>query len=304
MAVSRRWRIFFWALEVLVLLVCLEQFVLKPRWEKRHVSKPVRKVSSSLAPLEGLADGSASARLAQESVSRETGLPIEVANSFGMSFRLIPAGTCLIGSERSVVEAQHVVEFHEHFYMGMHEVTQDQWKAVMGEESNPSRFKGRRRPVEEVTWYDCQRFVLKLAELEGVPAGTYRLPTEAEWEYACRAGTLTEFCFGDDENRLADYAEFAGNNGRMTAEVGGKLPNGFGLYDMHGNVWEWCLDDYRNYPGDDSPQSEANQYPVIRGGNWYVHASECRSAVRARLPAASHGNMLGFRIIRQIDCKK
>lgn len=323
-------RLFLWAMEVIILAACLEHFILKPyqarhRKQQRAVPAPTRPREpvtplgdkarklpglteaddAFLAPLEGLATGSAGARAAQLSVSASNLLPVEVINTIGMRFRLIPAGTCLIGSPesengREVIEVQHVDVFQSHFYLAACEVTQAQWKAVMGNDNNPSGFRGDNRPVEEVTWYDCQRFTIKLCALENVPLGTYRLPTEAEWEYACRAGTGTAFCFGDNTANLRMWADYEGNNYARTVNVASRLPNAYGLYDMHGNVWEWCLDDYKNYPGDNTPPSEANKYPCIRGGNWYVDAARCRSANRSRLPGASHGNMLGFRILRQI----
>ena len=179
---------------------------------------------------------------AQKSVSREKELPIEIENSIGMRFRLVPSGSCLIGSPegekgRGTIEGRHVPLFPEEFYMGKFEVTQTEWKAVMGTDS-PAGFKGEKRPVEEVTWHDCQRFVNKLCELEGVPLNTYCLPTEAEWEYACRGGTDTAFCFGNKVEQLAQWADYAGNNSRQTVDVGKRRPNSLGLYDMHGNVWE------------------------------------------------------------------
>ena len=327
-------RILIWALEAVILLSCLEQFLLKPYIKRRQEAEAMAVLEAAkpqaqgepapllgekareiphlkeaadarLAPLDGLAEGSESAQNAQISVSASNNLPIEVTNSIGMAFRLIPAGTCIVGSPeteagREKVEVPHIVAIPSHFYMGKFEVTQGEWKTVMGEDNNPSGYRGDKRPVEEVTWYDCQRFTLKLCELEGLPFGIYRMPTEAEWEDACRAGTSTAYCFGNNARLLPAWADFEGNNYEHTMNVGLRRPNAFGLFDMHGNVWEWCLDDYKNYPGDDLPQTEYHQYPVIRGGNWYVEARKCRSANRSRLPIASHGNMLGFRIIRMV----
>ena len=140
--------------------------------------------------------------------------------------------------KREKDEKQHRVTLTKGFYMGATEVTQSQWKAIMG--NNPSYFKGDNRPVEKVSWDDCQEFIRELNLQEG--GNKYRLPTEAEWEYTCRAGTTTRFCFGDSESRLGDYAWYSSNSSSKTHPVSRKKPNVWGLYDMHGNVWEWCED--------------------------------------------------------------
>jgi len=329
---SRR-RYVLWAFELVILLSCLECFILKPRRaRKQQEAEAARQTAAAprqlevitplaerarslpglsevvpayLAPLDGLAPGSAEMRDTQLQVSEQEGLPIEVKNTIGMLFRLVPAGTTIIGSPpteagRGIQECEHSVDFPNHFYMGKMEVTQAQWRQIMGDDNNPSGFRGDDRPVEEISWYDCQRFTHLLCMRENLPIGSYRLPTEAEWEYACRAGTTTAYCFGDNPANLKHWADYADNNYRRTNSVGRRRPNALGLHDMHGNVWEWCLDDYTNYPGDDTPPAEYHQYPNLRGGNWYVGAAECRSANRARLPGASTGNMLGFRVLRMI----
>jgi formylglycine-generating enzyme required for sulfatase activity len=331
---SRR-RLFIWLAELLVLLAVSEHFLLKPRLQRRRTEKarasqalqqkqdfqevirplaeraralPMLKevFPAYLAPLAGLAAGSKNMQDTQLSVSEQEGLPIEVVNSIGIVFRLVPAGTGLIGSPaseigRGNIEMQHVMIFPQHFYMGKYEVTQAQWRLVMGEKNNPSHYIGDNRPVEEVSWYDALRFCNALCEKENLPLGSYRLPTESEWEYACRAGTTSAYCFGDDPKKLGHWADYADNNYQGTRNVGQRRPNALGLYDMHGNVWEWCLNKYANYPGDETPEAEYHQWPTLRGGNWHVEASECRSANRCRLPGASVGNMLGFRIIRTIS---
>lgn len=330
---SRR-RIVIWLIELVVLLAATEHFILKPRLarsraekdqaartakQEQEVKEVIRPLAERarvlpglsevfpayLAPLTGLADGSKNMRDTQLSVSEQEGLPVEVVNSIGMAFRLVPAGTGLIGSPpdepgRGSIEMQHVMIFPHHFYMGKYEVTQAQWRQVMGEKNNPSHYFGDSRPVEEVSWYDALRFTNALCEHEGLPLGTYRLPSETEWEYACRAGTSTAYCFGNNPKHLDLWADYADNNYQSTRSVGQRRPNALGLYDMHGNVWEWCLNKYTNYPGDETPEAEYHQWPTIRGGNWHVAAPECRSANRCRLPGASVGNMLGFRIIRTI----
>ncbi|MDD4099393.1 MAG: formylglycine-generating enzyme family protein [Lentisphaeria bacterium] len=329
-----KWRYALWATELVILLACLEHFLFKPRRASRQAAAALAAGAAArpaaspevirpladraralpglnevfpafLAPLDGLAPGSAGMRDTQLLISEQEGLPVEVRNSTGMLFRLVPAGTATIGSPlaeagRGDIEVPHTVDFPNHFYLGKYEVTQAQWRDIMGADHNPSGFRGDDRPVEEVSWYDCQRFTHLLCQRENVPVGTYRLPTEAEWEYACRAGTTTAYCFGDHPDALKHWADFADNNYRRTSPVGRRRANALGLYDMHGNVWEWCLDEYANYPGDDTPAAEYHLYRNLRGGNWYVEAAECRSANRARLPAASTGNMLGFRVLRMI----
>jgi formylglycine-generating enzyme required for sulfatase activity len=166
----------------------------------------------------------------------------------GIPFALIPAGTFRMGSPdgeygRYADEGPvHQVQITRPFYLGVTPVTQEQHERVMG--SNPSHFKGKNLPVETVSWDDCQAFCAKMAELTGEQI---RLPSEAQWEYACRAGTRTRFSFGDDEEDLDDYAWHYGNSKSCAHPVGQKLPNPWGLYDMHGNVWEWCEDVYGLY---------------------------------------------------------
>jgi formylglycine-generating enzyme required for sulfatase activity len=252
---------------------------------------------------DGLAEGSAGMVATQLAYSRDSRLPVEVANSIGMRFRLVPPGTAIIGSPepewgRGDIEVPHVVVFTEPVYMGKFEVTQAEYLEVMGE--NPSGFIGGNRPVEEVTWYDAQRFLVELAKREGIPDKVYRLPDEAEWEYACRAGTQTAFCFGDSPDRLGEYADTALNNFKSTAPVGRRLPNALGLFDMHGNVWEWCRDLFRPYPGGPAVGEEYLEWRSLRGGHWRAPADSCRSANRCRLAPTSHGNVLGFRVLRRI----
>ncbi|MDD3952496.1 MAG: formylglycine-generating enzyme family protein [Lentisphaeria bacterium] len=328
-----RFRISLWCLEGVVLLACLEHFVIRPWLQaKRPPAKaavvqeitnrgeiirpfaeearlPVSMRESFPAwypPQVSLSgDGKAMFEL-QKMLSEETRLPIETVNSIGMKFRLIPNGNCLIGSPEdepghSPVETLHYRDFPAPFYLGMYEVTQAQWETVMGTENNPSHFRGAEQPVEEVSWYDCQEFILKLCALEGLPERAYQLPTEAEWEYACRSGTSSAYCFGNSPEKLGLWADFADNNYKRPNKVGRRLPNALGLFDMHGNLWEWCRDTFQNYPGDFSPSGEVNSWRNIRGGNWHVDAKSCRSANRCRLPGKSVGNMLGFRILRTID---
>lgn len=321
-------RILIWICEFLILLFALYYFIIAP-WQARREAErqryerptpagtPVallgdearsldglREVENAyLARVDDLAPGSRSARDGQATISRERRLPVEVVNTVGMRFRLIPEGTFLIGSpptepHRWEGERQHVRHVPRPFYMGATPVTQQQWHAVMG--TNPAYFKTATRPVEEVTWHDCQAFVAALAEKEGVPKGTYRLPSEVEWEYAARAGTQTTYFFGNNPARLRQFDWYNDNSGGRSAPVARLRPNAFGLYDVHGNVWEWCRNLFAPYPGtDDLGRVEADFYS-IRGGNWYAPPEDCRLAMRSRLPPDSHGNILGFRIMRVI----
>jgi formylglycine-generating enzyme required for sulfatase activity len=164
--------------------------------------------------------------------------------------------------------------------------------------TNPSRFRNNpQNPVEQVSWNDAQAFCQKLSQITGK---TYRLPTEAEWEYACRAGTTTCYYFGDDANQLGDYAWYDGNSQGTTHPVGQKKPNVWGLYDMSGNVWEWCEDNwYDNYieaPDDGSAQSRK----CLRGGSWVDGPHTCRSAVRIfRYRRDYRYDIFGFRVVCQ-----
>ena len=221
----------------------------------------------------------------------------ESTNSVGMTFKLIPAGTFIMGEGGQA----HEVTLTEPFQMGVHEVTQAQYEQVMG--SNPSGFKGADNPVERVTWDDAVEFCRRLSELpaEKKAGNVYRLPTEAEWEYACRAGTTTKYSFGDDESELGDTAWYAENSGGKTHPVGSKLPNAWGLYDMHGNVYEWCQDWYGDYPSGsvtDPSGATSSSLRVLRGGGWDGTAGDCRSARRGRILPSFRSDGLGFRVVR------
>ncbi|MCZ8188568.1 MAG: SUMF1/EgtB/PvdO family nonheme iron enzyme, partial [Microcystis sp. LE19-338.1B] len=216
----------------------------------------------------------------------------------------LPGGEFMMGSPDSDPDAldsekpQHQVQVNS-FAIGKYPVTQAQYEAVMG--TNPSWFKNNpQNPVENVSWNDAQAFCQKLSQITGK---TYRLPTEAEWEYACRAGTTTRFYFGDDANQLGDYAWYNGNSGGKTHPVGQKKPNAWGLYDMSGNVWEWCEDNwhdsYENAPKDGSAWlTNDNDYRIPRGGSWYNYPDFCRSAYRNYSLRRDSGNIYnGFRVV-------
>ena len=191
----------------------------------------------------------------------------------------------------------HPVTLTKPFYMGKFSVTQEQYQSVMG--SNPSQFKGNRNPVEMVSWDDAQAFCKKLSEQT---AEMVRLPTEAEWEFACRAGTRTAYSSGDSESDLARVAWYSANSKSTTHPVGQKEANAFELYDMHGNVWQWCLDfygeDYYGKSEAENPQGPTQgAWRLLRGGSWGFTPMYCRSANRIRnLPVNRDGN-IGFRVV-------
>ncbi len=232
-------------------------------------------------------------------------ISVDLGNGVKLEMVLIPAGEFLMGSPDSDKDAQyterpqHRVRITKPFYLGKYPVTQEQWEAVMG--NNPSGFKGPKNPVEQVGWDDCQQFLKRLNRKVG--GAMFQLPTEAQWEYACRAGSTTRYCFGNDASGLGQYAWYGENSGGNTHPVGQKKPNAWGLYDMHGNVWEWCQDWYESgfyarSPTDDPTVGGTESVHVIRGGDWYFDAGYCRSAVRSEFERWYQGNFLGLRVSR------
>jgi formylglycine-generating enzyme required for sulfatase activity len=235
-----------------------------------------------------------------------------ITNSIGMKLVLIPKGTFMMGSPEREDEPQHQVTISKDYYLGVTEVTQGQYEKVIGK--NPSRFQKSSRfqefrvrgsdtsmyPVEDVWWNKAEEFCKKLSDLpEEKKAGrVYRLPTEAEWEYACRAGSKSAYSFGESSKSLGDYAWFEGNSNGQTHPVGEKKANAWGLYDMHGNVWEWCSDEYGDYPEgavSDPVGPREVSFRVLSGGCWGIGAAYCRSAVRFRRPTY-WGHYYGFRL--------
>jgi formylglycine-generating enzyme required for sulfatase activity len=255
-----------------------------------------------------------------------------LTNNLGMKFVYIKPGSFMMGSPSSESgrdndETQHRVTLTEGFYLQTTEVTQGQWERVMG--SNPSHFKncGSDCPVEKVSWNDVQTFIQKLNQMEGT--GKYRLPTEAEWEYACRAGSMTAIytgslvILGKNNGPALDPIAWYGGNSCVnygggydcsgwddkqyqcskcgTQQVGRKKPNSWGLYDMHGNVWEWCQDWYGDYPSGSMTDPEgpsSGAYRVNRGGSWSDVARGCRSAIRFWYEPGYRRSLLGFRLAR------
>lgn len=245
---------------------------------------------------------------------------------------LIPAGSFVMGSpeeelERSTSEGpQREVTFRKPFLLGKYPITQAQWRAVAALpqvdrelDPDPSRFKGGNRPVESISWYDAQEFCARLSQATGK---RYRLPSEAEWEYACRAGTTTPFYFG--ETLSPDIANYDGRKGKylkQTSDVGSFPANAFGLYDMHGNVWEWCADRWHsNYEGAptngsawidadeelymralymllrSSPASCRSASYMLRGGSWFNDPAFCRSATRVYDVPDGASGLIGLRL--------
>ncbi|NEO13287.1 MAG: formylglycine-generating enzyme family protein [Moorea sp. SIO3F7] len=248
-----------------------------------------------------------------------------LGNAVDIEMVYIPAGSFSMGSPETEKGSddrqrpQHQVSIKP-FFLGKYQVTQAQWGAVaklpkVNRElkPDPSRFKGEKRPVEQVSWYDAVEFCDRLSEYTGTK---YRLPSEAEWEYACRAGTTTPFHYGETiTSKLANYdasntyaEEAEGEYRRETTPVGGFPPNGFGLYDMHGNVWEWCGDPYhRNYKGAPTDGSiwsvndNKDDSQWLRGGSWYDNPRNCRSASRVSFFARDNfHNDIGFRVARGV----
>ncbi len=256
------------------------------------------------------------AKRRQQETANALGMPVQKAVDLGGGVKfelvLIPAGEFIMGSpddeeERDYRETPHRVRVTKPFYIGKYEVTQEQWQRVMGD--NPSDFEGARNPVQKVSWDDCQVFLKKLNARVKVK-GTFTLATEAEWEYACRAGTQTPFYFGEtistgQVNYNGNYTYGNGRKGvyrEKTIPVGSFHPNSFGLYDMHGNVSEWCGDwydgDYYEDSPRDDPQGPARgEYRVLRGGSWYYNPRPCRCANRDGAPPDERSNDDGVRLV-------
>jgi formylglycine-generating enzyme required for sulfatase activity len=234
-------------------------------------------------------------------------LRLDFGNGIVMTLVLIPAGTFLMGSPASEErrfdnEVQHQVTIGAPFYMAAHEVTQAQYRTVMG--ASPSEFKGDGLPVENVSWDDAAEFCRRLSSVTGRKV---RLPTEAEWEYACRAGTATPFStgatIGTDQANYDGYEVYGngrkGVNRMQPVPAGSFPPNAWGLSDMHGNLWEWCSDWFGEYDarnGVDPQGAASGSHRVIRGGSWAGYARDCRSAFRGRETPGYRGYNLGFRV--------
>jgi formylglycine-generating enzyme required for sulfatase activity len=249
--------------------------------------------------------------------NRKAGDSLELTiNDVKYAFRWCPPGTFQMGSptsepERGKDETQHQVTLTKGFWMLETEVTQAMWESIM--DNNPSNFKGVKLPVEIVSWDDCQEYIKKLndtiarSDSKGIPAGfKFSLPTESQWEYACRAGTTTPFHFGSTLNGDKancdgnyPYGTTKGRNLEKTTDVGSYAANAWGLRDMHGNVWEWCSDRYGDYPSDavtDPTGAVEGPLRVFRGGSWGGGAKYCRSADRSYFGSSHRDYFVGIRL--------
>ena len=238
-------------------------------------------------------------------------IAVDLAPGVKLKMVRIPAGEFLMGSPASDRDAsadekpQHRVRITKPFYLGKYPVTQEQWKAVMG--NNPSYFQNPKNPVENTNWKLSQQFVDRLNRTRSHLVGKFDLPTEAQWEYACRAGSTSRYYFGDDEGQLGEHAWYDKNSRRGTHPVGEKKPNAWGLYDMHGNVAEFCVDSYyaATYaisPSlmDDPIGPTTGSDNVCRGGGWSLPASGCRSAARESCGPGMRSNRLGLRVCAEL----
>jgi formylglycine-generating enzyme required for sulfatase activity len=237
-------------------------------------------------------------------------LILDLGGGVRMEFLYIKPGVFTMGGREAPTEGwqrderpPHKVEITRGYYLGKYEVTQGQWEAVMG--SNPSKWRGPELPVEQVSWEDCQNFLREINKKakNQLRGRVVALPTEAQWEYACRAGTTTRYCSGDSEEDLKVVGWYGGNSGRRLHAVGELEPNDWGLYDMHGNVLEWCEDDWvANYkgavhqPGDGlRVEPVGDGFRVVRGGYFVSEARVARSASRSGAPPGGRWSYVGFR---------
>jgi len=290
---------------------------------KRRVAKREYKPPLAVAPFDA-----AQAKKHQQAWAGYLGVPLEETNSIGMKLALIPPGEFDMGSTEEEIaqlikEAKeknipgwsvdriptegprHRVKITRPFYLGLCEVTQAEYQRVMG--TNLSKFEGAggRAPVERVSWTDAVEFCRRLSQLpeEKAAGHVYKLPSEAQWEYGCRVGTTTRYYFGNDATHLAEYAWWRGNSDGTTHPVGEKKPNAWGLYDMHGNVWEWCADwfgeeYYKQSPSNDPTGPPSGTVCVLRGGSWhdeYPHSFRC--AYRGNLHRGYPDRYRGFRVV-------
>jgi len=250
----------------------------------------------------------AQAREKQRQAARDTDRPktmtIDLGRGVTMRMVLIPPGTFAMGSpasekDRDDDETQHLVRITKAFYLGAYEVTQPGYEAVAG--NARSSFKGARNPAEMISWNDAVAFCHKASHLSG---RRVRLPTEAEWEYACRAGTGTRFHSGTRDTDLNPVGWYRSNSGGKTHPIAAKKPNAWGLYDMHGNVWEWCSDWYGKYNAgvQVDPKGVANgRDRVLRGGSWLDTPWYCRCAIRLGRTPGFRGDYLGFRVAADVQ---
>lgn len=272
------------------------QVTRNPKQEQKAKPKP------KPTPVKQKAKPAVSSKTRSHSSSASSSVNLQVElNKLANNMVYVSGGTFMMGANSGDAEAsdiekpRHQVHL-SNFYICKYEVTQALWKAVMG--SNPSYFKGNNLPVENVSWYDCQQFISKLNSLTG---RNYRLPTEAEWEFAARGGNSSRGYKYSGSNYIGNVAWHTDNSGDKTHPVGTKSPNKLGLYDMMGNVWEWCSDWYGSY--DSSSQSNpagssSGSYHVNRGGSWLNDARDCRASYRGHFTPDFCGFHLGLRLAR------
>jgi formylglycine-generating enzyme required for sulfatase activity/tRNA A-37 threonylcarbamoyl transferase component Bud32 len=310
----------FWIAVVVAFILILAiaiTFTTTERGEPKPEEKKSeeKRAEDKVPDVKGMSENEA--KEAQREAADSLNIPVEIKDTVGITFKLIPAGSFVMGASPGDSDAyedespRHQVEITKAFYIGVYEVTQAQWQEVMGttvrqqrdkaDKDWPMRGEGHRYPIYYVNWDEAREFCRKLSAREGV---TYRLPTEAEWEYACRAGTTTKYYWGNNMND--DYAWYDDNSGNETHEVGRRSPNAWGLYDMSGNVWEWCSDWY----GANYYSSSPRQYPkgpssgvvrVLRGGCWSVGARVVRSSLRLWVTPVLRYYNYGFRIVRDVE---
>ena len=237
----------------------------------------------------------------QAPVTNGDNISIPVKNGVSIDMVRVEAGTFVMGATPEMEspydweKPTHQVTLTNDYYIGKYEVTQNLWKAVMGK--NPSKFKGDNLPVEQVSWNDCQKFISKLNNITGK---TFRLPTEAEWEYAARGGKKNRGYQYSGSNNLSDVAWYVGNSWSKTHAVGSKQANELGIYDMSGNVWEWCQDWYGKYSSSSHTNptgANSGSDRVFRGGGWDISARFCRSSYRYFITPDDHCNFLGLRLV-------
>jgi formylglycine-generating enzyme required for sulfatase activity len=280
--------------------------------------------SSAQDPMPAVAPfGTEQAKIHQRAWADHLGVPVEVTNSIGMKFVVIPPGVFTMGSPAEIRngdeivqqeepghganEIQHTVTLSRAFSIGITEVTQRQYKQLVAR--HKGGFSGADHPMENISWNNAIAFCEKLSTLPGERAAgrVYRLPTEAEWEYACRAGTTTAYSFGDDAAQLAGNGWYDMNADWTTHPVGEKRSNPWGLFDMHGNVWEWCSNWYNEYPhgATTDPQGAAQGiFRVYRGGSWTLDATKCRSANRHVGTPSYRSSYTGFRLALNLPIVK
>lgn len=284
--------------------------------KKEAPAKTTRKISKVPTESETMGPGTTQAKAAAQRIPDS--LPVAppggkpYTNSLGIEFVLLSAGIFVRGATQAWTfehgeqtlevtwdKPPHLVTLAAPFFLAKHPVTQAQWEAVMG--SNPSKSKNPDQPVEMVSWNDAQAFIQALNERENTDRYHYRLPTEAEWEYAARAGSRSEFFWGDDKGQLAEYAWYAENSEGTPQPVGRKRPNSWGLYDMYGNIWEWVQDFYAPYSQESltDPCCDESLVPerVLRGGSWSDTAADCRSACRNSDAPDMRDPYFGFRLV-------